>query len=54
MVFELNRHPLSEHTERYLAAGLTLEFPNEMAKAVSALQAAGYEPASGFYLWYSF
>ena len=49
MVIELNRHPLSDHTERYLAAGLSLEFLSEMAKAVSALEAAGYEPYDQLY-----
>jgi hypothetical protein len=44
MVIELNKNPISDHTERYRAAGLSLEFLGEMAKAVSALQSAGYEP----------
>ena len=44
MVIELNKNPISDHTERYRAAGLSLEFLREMAKAVSALRAAGYEP----------
>ena len=49
MVIELNRNPISDHTERYRAAGLSLEFLGEMAKAVSALQAAGYEPYDQLY-----
>ena len=49
MVFELNRHLLSDHTERYRAAGLSLEFLGEIAKAVSALQSAGYEPYDQLY-----
>ena len=49
MVIELNRNPLSDHTERYRAVGLSLEFLNEMAKAVAALQAAGYEPYDQLY-----
>ena len=49
MVFELYKHPISDHTERYRAAGLSLEFLGEMAKAVSALQAAGYEPYDQLY-----
>ena len=49
MVIELNKNPISDHTERYRAAGLSLEFLGEMAKAVSALQAAGYEPYDQLY-----
>ena len=49
MVIELNRNPRSDHTERYRAVGLSLEFLNEMAKAVAALQAAGYEPYDQLY-----
>ena len=49
MVIELNRNPLSDNTERYRAVGLSLEFLNEMAKAVAALQAAGYEPYDQLY-----
>ena len=37
MVIEMNKNPLSDHTERYRAAGLSLEFLGEMAKAVSAM-----------------
>ena len=49
MVIELNKNPISDHTERYRAAGLSLEFLGEMAKAVSALQSAGYEPYDQLY-----
>ena len=49
MVIELNRNPLSDHTERYRAAGLSLEFLQEMEKVVSAMQAAGYEPYDQLY-----
>ena len=49
MVIKLNRNPLSDHTERYRAAGLSLEFLSEMAKAVSALQAGSYEPYDQLY-----
>ena len=49
MVIELNGNPLLNHTERYRAAGLSLEFLSEMAKAVSVLQAAGYEPYDQLY-----
>ena len=49
MVTELNKNPISDYIERYRAAGLSLEFLREMAKAVSALQAAGYEPYDQLY-----
>lgn len=49
MVIEMNKNPLSDHAERYRAAGLSLEFLGEMAKAVSAMQAAGYEPYDQLY-----
>lgn len=49
MVIELNKNPISDHTERYQAAGLSLEFLQEMGKAVSALKAAGYEPYDQLY-----
>ena len=49
MVIELNKNSISDHTECYRAAGLSLEFLGEMAKAVSALQAAGYEPYDQLY-----
>ena len=49
MVIELNKNLISDHTERYRAAGLSLEFLQEMGKAVSALQAAGYEPYDQLY-----
>lgn len=37
MVIEMNMNPISDHAERYRAAGLSLEFLQEMGKAVSAL-----------------
>lgn len=49
VVIEMNKNPLSDHTERYRAAGLSLEFLGEMAKAVSAMKAAGYEPYDQLY-----
>ena len=49
MVIELNKNPISDHTERYRAAGLSFEFLAEMTKAVDALQAAGYEPYDQLY-----
>ena len=49
MVIELNKNPISDHTERYRAAGLSLAFLGEMEKVVSALQAAGYEPYDQLY-----
>ncbi len=49
MVIELNRNPISDQTERYRSAGLSLEFLNDMAKAISAMQAAGYEPYDQLY-----
>lgn len=49
MVIEMNKNPISDHTERYQAAGLSLEFLQEMGKAVSALKAAGYEPYDQLY-----
>ena len=49
MVFELNRNPISDQTERYRSVGLSLEFLNDMAKAISAMQAAGYEPYDQLY-----
>ena len=49
MVIEMNKNPLSDHTERYRAAGLSLEFLGEMAKAVSAMKSAGYEPYDQLY-----
>ena len=49
MVIELNKNPISDHTERYRAAGLSLEFLGEMAKALSAMKAAGYEPYDQLY-----
>lgn len=49
MVIEMNKNPISDHTERYRAAGLSLEFLQEMGKAVSALKEAGYEPYDQLY-----
>lgn len=49
MVIEMNTNPLSDHTERYMAAGLSSEFLGDMAKAVSAIQAAGYAPYDQLY-----
>ena len=49
MVIELNKNPISDHTGRYRAAGLSLEFLGEMAKALSAMKAAGYEPYDQLY-----
>ena len=49
MAIEMNKNPLLDHTERYKNAGLSLEFVGEMAKAVAAMQAAGYEPYDQLY-----
>lgn len=49
MIIELNKNPISDHTERYKASGLSLEFLKEMAKVISALQATGYEPYDQLY-----
>ena len=49
MVIELNRNPISDQTERYRSVGLSLEYLNDMAKAISAMQAAGYEPYDQLY-----
>jgi uncharacterized protein (UPF0297 family) len=49
MVVEMKKNPLSDCTERYTAAGLSLEFVGEMAKAVTAIQLAGYEPYDQLY-----
>lgn len=35
--------------ERYQLAGLSLEFVGEMAKAVAAMRAAGYDPYDQLY-----
>lgn len=45
----VKKHLISDHTERYAAAGLSLEFLAEISKAVDALQAAGYEPYDQLY-----
>lgn len=44
MVVQLNKDQLSDNTERYKDAGLSLEFLAEMSKVISALKATGYEP----------
>ena len=49
MVIELNKNPISDHTERYREAGLSMEFLGEMAKTLSAMKAAGYEPYDQLY-----
>lgn len=49
MVIELNRNPISDQTERYRFVGLSLEFLNDMAKAISAMQATGYDPYDQLY-----
>ena len=45
----MKKYLISDDTERYTEAGLSFEFLGEMAKAVSALQAAGYEPYDQLY-----
>ncbi len=45
----MKKYLISDHTERYAAAGLSLEFLAEMSKAVDALQSAGYEPYDQLY-----
>jgi uncharacterized protein (UPF0297 family) len=49
MVIEMNKNPLSNCTERYTAAGLSLEYVGAMAKAIAAIQFAGYEPYDQLY-----
>ena len=49
MVIEMNKNPLSNCTERYTSAGLSVEFVGEMAKAIAAIQLAGYEPYDQLY-----
>lgn len=49
MVIDINKNTLSDHTERFIAAGLSLDFLSKMAKAVAALQSAGYEPYDQLY-----
>ena len=51
MVIELNKNPISDHTERYREAGLSMEFLGEMAKAVSAMKAAGYDEVTMMHGW---
>ena len=43
MVINLNKNPISYHTERYRKTGLSLEFLGEMVKVVFAIKAAGDE-----------
>lgn len=45
----MKKYLISDHTERYAAAGLSLEFLAEISKAVDALQTAGYEPYDQLY-----
>ena len=49
MVIDINKNTLSDHTERFIAAGLSLDFLSKMAKAVVALHSAGYEPYDQLY-----
>ena len=49
MVIDQKKNPISDNTERYRAAGLSLAFLGEMEKVVSALQTAGYEPYDQLY-----
>ena len=49
MVTNQIKNLISDNTERYRAAGLSLAFLGEMEKVVSALQAAGYEPYDQLY-----
>jgi len=49
MIIELNTNPILDHTEHYREAGLSLEFLGDIAKAVSAMKSAGYEPYDQLY-----
>ena len=49
MEIELNEIPLSDHTDRYMEAGLSPEFIGEMAKVIAAMQTAGYVPYDQLY-----
>jgi uncharacterized protein (UPF0297 family) len=49
LVIDINKNALSDHTERFLAAGLSLEFLCEMTKVVAALKTAGYDPYDQLY-----
>lgn len=49
MVIDINKNTLSDHTERFIAAGLSLDFLSKMAKVISALQSAEYEPYDQLY-----
>ena len=49
MVIQLNRNSFSDNTECYRAAGLSFDFLLDMAKAISAMEDAGYEPYDQLY-----
>lgn len=49
MLIELNKNPILDQTERYSAAGLSLEFIKEMEKVVAAIQSVGYAPYDQLY-----
>ena len=49
MVIDIYKNTLSDHTERLIAAGLSLDNLNKMAKVIAALQSAGYEPYDQLY-----
>ena len=49
MVIEFKKNPLSDYTERYIAAVLSPEFAEKMAQAISAIQMAGYKPYDQLY-----
>lgn len=49
LVVDINKNTLSDHTERFIAAGLSLEFLCEMTKVVAALNTAGYDPYDQLY-----
>ena len=49
MVIQLNRNSFSDNTECYRAAGLSFDFLRDMAKAISAMEDAGYEPYDQLY-----
>ena len=49
MVFEFKSKSALDHTERYRAAGLSVEFLDQMSIVLSALKAAGYKPYDQLY-----
>ena len=49
MVIELNKNPVLDQTERYRAAGLSLEFIREMEKVVAAIESVGHTPYDQLY-----